>query len=64
LTPDVSSLALVPARRGSIIAVGKSARGSGGGVRQSQCTGVPASVDDSNTKAAAIVLLCFSRSFE
>jgi len=66
LTPDARSLALVPASRGSIIAMGRgSVQGSaGGGVGFGRRTGIPACVDDANAEAAAIMLLGFSGAFE
>jgi hypothetical protein len=63
LTPEESSLAFVPARRGSIMAVVCGQRG----VRwrgEPGRTGVPASVDNANAQAAAIMLLWYSGAFE
>ena len=66
LTPDARSLALVPSRRGSIIALQQTHVSNyvsgGGGVEGRTC--VPPCMHNSNAESTAIVLLSFSWAFE
>lgn len=69
-TPAARSLALVPARRGSIIAEQGGIRmissfsEAGGGSGVNGLTGVPSSMHNSNAQGTAIVLLSLARPFE